>query len=439
MSTGLLGPAAPASTGQPSADAQVPDAPGADRATGHGPAGIRAQRVAIALAMAGLPLLRPGGPGNTGLVDVGLLVGLVAVAAWAIRSHHQVRFPYAVPVALSVLAGAVAAVSVHAGLRTGLTMGQDVYVLFWAWALAAVGHEPALLRTAARAWAISGALWALVLILAVLGHVDALAGITARDGSRASLTLGDPNLAADYFFVSLMVLRASRYPRSRWLRWLCCGLIITAMILTGSNGGMVTLLVATGLGAVLGLLRRRGMAPAVLLACVLVLVGATAASTVSLSAIALKAQDSAPILRDSIGRQAESDGSRSALAAEAVELWRTDGLLGIGPGLTKETLTARQAAYVKEAHDDYAATLVERGVLGALALVLLLAALGVRCRRIVIGKALVGHADAIPRAELLVAAVVGVLISASFYEVLHFRHVWALFGLVAAVADRGRE
>ena len=43
---------------------------------------------------------------------------------------------------------------------------------------------------------------------------------------------------------------------------------------------------------------------------------------------------------------------------------------------------------------------------------------------------------------LLGAAVIGMLISAMFYQVLHFRHLWALLGIIAAVdlwGRRGRE
>ena len=37
---------------------------------------------------------------------------------------------------------------------------------------------------------------------------------------------------------------------------------------------------------------------------------------------------------------------------------------------------------------------------------------------------------------------IGMLISAMFYQVLHFRHLWALLGIIAAVdlwGRRGRE
>jgi hypothetical protein len=41
---------------------------------------------------------------------------------------------------------------------------------------------------------------------------------------------------------------------------------------------------------------------------------------------------------------------------------------------------------------------------------------------------------AVPRIAPLVAALVAVACTGMFYEVLHFRQVWALFGIVAAIA-----
>ena len=47
------------------------------------------------------------------------------------------------------------------------------------------------------------------------------------------------------------------------------------------------------------------------------------------------------------------------------------------------------------------------------------------------------YADIFPRPELLGAAVIGMFISAMFYQVLHFRHLWALLGIIAAVRPVG--
>jgi hypothetical protein len=163
-------------------------------------------------------------------------------------------------------------------------------------------------------------------------------------------------------------------------------------------------------------------------------------SFVDVHGIVTEAEQSSRLAHDSVGREGESGGSRGTLTREALRLWFTGAVVpGVGPGNTETTLRSRQAPYVKEAHDDYLAALLERGVLGELALLLLAVAVAVRLRRICARPT--GPArSVVPRPELLAAAVLAIGISALFYEVLHFRHVWALFGLVAALepGDRTR-
>src|SRR5512147_2767530 len=64
--------------------------------------------VTVAIAMSSLPLLRPSGPGNTGLVDLALLAAMLTTVYLASAQKHRLRFPYAVPAALTVAAGGVA-------------------------------------------------------------------------------------------------------------------------------------------------------------------------------------------------------------------------------------------------------------------------------------------------------------------------------------------
>ena len=268
-----------------------------------------------------------------------------------------------------------------------------------------------------------------------------ISGVTARDGIRASFTLGDPNLAADYFLVGLLVARAAQRPRRTGWRWFTCGLIVVAIVLTLSNGGILALLVASTLGGLLRLARRRGMVAAAMVGAMLALAGGAAVATINPHSYLLRLEEASPLVRDSIGRQAESGGSRATIAQESIRLWLTgDTLFGLGPGNTEATLRARQASYVKEAHDDYLASLLERGVLGAVALVLLIAAVAVRTYRVSrLGALPPEYQAVIPRPELLAAAVIAVAVSAMFYETLHFRHVWALFGVIAALEIAGRS
>ena len=49
------------------------------------------------------------------------------------------------------------------------------------------------------------------------------------------------------------------------------------------------------------------------------------------------------------------------------------------------------------------------------------------------------YARLVPRPELFGALVAVFLISGLFYETLHYRHGWALFGLIAALDLFGRR
>ncbi len=319
-------------------------------------------------------------------------------------------------------------------------LAPDVFVVLWCGAIATVGRDPVVLRTAVRAWALSSVAWALLLLVAVLAHLNTLAGITAGNGTRAAFTFGDPNLAASYFVASLLVLRAARYPRPVGLRWAACLALVIAIVLTGSNGGGIALGVGTTLGWVLGIRRRRGATAALAAGLAVILVTVAVLSTVSISRLESQAaRSNVALIKDSIGRSAESTGSRTTLASESLQLWTHGPLLGIGPGMTKPTLAHGQASYVKMAHDDYAAALIERGVLGGAAVVLLVWTIGVRTTRIVARPLRDDFAAVVPRPELLAAAVVSLLLSGIFYQVLHFRHLWALLGVIAALDLWGRR
>lgn len=401
--------------------------------------------VAICLAVVALPLLRPSGPGNTGAVDLALLGAILVAAMWASARSQVIRLPYAFPIGLTVFAGALAAVLVDmsgSGRGNGLVaLAQDVFVLGWAGAVATVGQDSGLLDVLCRAWAYSATAWAAVLIVADLTGQTWLSGVSDADGIRASFTLGDPNLAANYFICGLLVIRATRRPRATGWRWLACSLVITAVVLTLSNGGMLALITATVAGWLFTVARRRGALIAAGAAAFLMVGGSAAMATIDVHDVIVRAEQASPMARDSIGREAESSGSRATLTREAARIWFAgQDVLGLGPGNTLATLRSRQASYVKEAHNDYLAAIMERGVLGGLALIVLASAIAVRARRISRPDGVSPpFRDVVPRPELLAAAVVAIAVSALFYEVLHFRHVWALLGLIAALELTGRR
>ena len=105
----------------------------------------------------------------------------------------------------------------------------------------------------------------------------------------------------------------------------------------------------------------------------------------------------------------------------------------MGPGRTKAALKGLAAPYVKEAHNDYLATVVERGALGGVGLTVLLVSVGIRLGRTVTRPQTQWVRQLVPRPEFLLALGCGFITSAFFYEVLHFRHLWTWLGIVAAL------
>lgn len=396
----------------------------------------RGERVvgrALVVAVGTMPLLIPPGPGNTAAADVTISVAAVVTGLWLRRERLPVRLPYLLPVGVLMLAGAGAAFLSGAG-SSGLAVVQDGFILLWGATVAnAVRHRRDLLRQVLRAWVWSGIGWAAVLCFGRLAGINWMAGITARDGTRASLTFDDPNLAGNYFLCCLALLLATSVVRRRLARAGGVALILLAIVFTGSNGATIGLAIIAGVGWLLGVRNRYGR-PAAL---AIIALGAVAlvllAPYVSLQQLQQQANDSAAVFRDSIGRTDESSGTREVLASEGIGLYLKGNLIGVGPGRTKVTLHADAAPYVKEAHNDYLATLVERGAAGGLGLVMLIWGVGVRLGRLSQWPSDPEVRALVPRPEYLVGLGCAFAAAGVFYEVLHFRHLWAFLGLVAGI------
>lgn len=408
----------------------------------------RGRRTAAAVLVAGiasLPMLMPAGlppgPGNTGLPDLAL-VGLIATTlVWAGARGLPVRWPFLIPTLMTIIAGGVAAVVNEAG---ALTLLKDMFVLLWAVGIANLGRDPALLRVALRAFVRIGTGYAAVMIVGFVLGIEALSGKQV-DGERAMFTFGDANYASNWFICVFFVARATRYPQGRGRRGAVCGVLLAAELLTGSNGGLLALCVAVLLGFLFRLFREGRAHHAIAVGLVAVFVGGAGVAVVTqvdVQPYLDRASQASPILRDSIGRTTgESTNSRGTVLATTLQMigdqthpW------GIGPGRTEAQMLVRQETYVREAHNDYVAAVLERGFLGGVALVVLVFVLLLKCVRVARRDALTGeYARLVPRPELFGALVAVFLVSGLFYETLHYRHGWAVFGLIAALDLFGRR
>jgi O-antigen ligase len=393
-------------------------------------------RAGVVLGIASLPILQPAFANNLAPADLGLVAGIAAVLLWAGVTRQRLRLPYAAGVGVMVIAGTIAAAFGDLPWQGAVTVLQDLYLLAWAAGLANFGRTAARARFIVDVWCLSAAVWAVVLV-ALFGPSTISGG---ADAERAGFTFGEQNAAGLYFALSLLVILAARRPR-RW-RWraLAIGAVSVALLLTGSLGAASGLFAGLAVALVLQVRARRGPDTAIAFSlALLLLIGSAALLAQRGELIETASASPNPLIRNSIGRGSDSESERVLVNQQTFGLWQTSGFLGRGPVTTEHTLRQQEAAYPHEAHNDWVAAMVERGVLGfagilLLTLELVLLALTIwnpsRLKR--------PFAEALPAPAYLVAGLVAVAVYSLTHEVLHERPLWTLFGVVAAFGLWGR-
>ena len=387
-----------------------------------------------------LPLLVPSGPFNIAPVDVPIAIVIGATMLWASLSGRQLRFAYVVPVALFVGGGVIGALRGPVPGKGAVALVQDLELLVWCWALLNVGSTAHRLGVLMRTWAYASVAWAGVMFLGLFTGIKYLSGLNSSEGTRTALTFLDPNQTGNYFFISIMVVWATQCPQRRAWRVFAYCMLFAAIVSTGSSGALVSLALGAGVAGFLGIRRVRGPVAAISFAALAALAVFAFHSTVSISSIQNAAADSKyAFIRNGIGRGAQSVGSRTSILGETTGLYESSGPLGAGPTSTKPRLRSAQSSEVKEAHDDYIAALLERGLIGLVGLLLLVGSLLQRTAAFSTGRLSPAFDKVVPKPNALLGAVAGTMVAMAVYEVLHVRHVWALFAFVAAVSMFGRE
>ena len=392
---------------------------------------------AAALGIALLPVLVPKLPGNAAPVDAILLLAAGATVLWAGSTGRRLRLPYAVPVTVLVVAGAVAAMLGDFPVRGVLAVVQDLTLLAWCAVVANLIRTPEAAGVLLRAWAWSATAWAAVLVVALGAGLSSIAGFEV-EGGRAELTFGNPNLAGSYFAVSLLVLWAGRWPRRLLASVGASALLVAAILLTGSNAALGSLVAGSLAAWVVSVTRKRG--PIAALAVAIIMVSAAVLTFLSIDRNDLiDAAERSPtaLVRNSLGRTERSGEDRIVQLRQLFGLYRDNGVVGHGPAATEQVLLASGAPYVREAHNDYAAVLVERGMLGGLGLILLIGSVGIRAVQLSDGLD-DRYRRAVRSVYPLIGAAVAVALGSVFHETLHYRHVWALVAILAGLHLWGR-
>jgi hypothetical protein len=399
---------------------------------------------ALAAAIALIPALAPPGqrpnfPGNASPVDlvIGLAVGLTFL--WALSTRVQLRLPYGLSVGLFMVAGLLPAMF-HFPLPALLAVLQDLVLLCFVAAIVNVSRNAGAFNILTATWAYAAIVWAAAMVsMMLLGRPD-LAGVNERWGTRAGLTFGDPNMAGTYYVLGIFIVAATRRPRNRILRLAAYAVLVLAILYTGSNGSLVGLAVGTSVAVMVGAFKRLPTMHAVVLVAAVALFGMFAAFQLQPSSAREVAGGSQqPLLQSSLGRTEDSAALRETLVEEASKLFIAGGPLGWGAASTESALLQQQATFVKGTHNDYVAALVERGVLGFAVLLMLAGSIGVRIWSSVRRPIKADFAAAMPATGPLLAGVCAISATALFYQVLHFRHVWLTFAMVAVLHVWGQR
>lgn len=392
------------------------------------------------IAVAMLPMIRPTGPGNSSPVDLAIALFIGCFLLWTGWAAVKLRAPYWVPWGLLIVGAAIGALNGGRPTPALLDIVQDAVLMLWVLALVNMARYPETFKTIVRTWAVAAPIWAGVLIVAYFGGVSAISGVTERLGVRAGMLFADPNMAANYWAMSAMIVAATRYPFRRWLRVLAYLTFGLCILISGSNGGAFYLGFATLIVVIGCAYRRHGIYLALAIVLGSALVGGAAVKVINPAQIESWAVASnVPIVRDSFGRANQSLGQRTELISETLALLHRGGIAGLGPNTTIDNLTQQQANFVHEAHDDYIEALVERGLVGFIGIVMLVGSIVARTRAFCVSGLSPEFEEALPNRVPLVAALLGLGASATFYQVLHFRHGWLLLSIVGALYLWGRK
>ncbi len=403
----------------------------------------KAQRralTALTLAFVFQPILHPAGPANSSPVDLFLIASIVCFVIWVRKEPRKLQAPYFFPFALIVIAGAASGIAGQFPSTAFQAILVDLLLFAWCTTIANVVNSPRALQHILSVWAISGIVWSMIVVFAWLGHVTPIEGLNAADGNRVLFTFGDPNYASTYWLTTLFVIYAIQRPATRWLRIVGYVSVFWALALTESNGGFLSLAIGLCFLTLVKIFRKRGWAGVVAAVISLGLVVGTFLTLFPLNTIRQKAlYSNQPLLVNSIGRSAQSSSERSLLITEMGHLYnQTDGILGIGPGATKPTLTAQLAVYPNEAHDDWLAALVEEGPIGFVGLLLLVGSAALWCGPLVRRRVSSRFAAVIPFPLGLAVGLFALSVNSFYEEIFHFRFLWALLAIVAVVGKDSR-
>jgi len=216
-----------------------------------------------------------------------------------------------------------------------------------------------------KSWNFISVLFSLLCIIGVsLFYVGKTTGLTLA--FRAQGTFEDPNLAAAYLILSLGICLT--YNRLRGRRFgINILLIIIALFLTSSRGGVIGLLIGLVLSMIVIAVSQRGngiknMMKFITIAAIFVIVG-----TILLN-LHVTFIETAVDRITQVGGNDPGTQNRLMLWETALELWQKNPLFGVGSGQYRTAASMFNSNIHNIPHNTYLGFLAETGALGFIAL-----------------------------------------------------------------------
>jgi O-antigen ligase len=404
--------------------------------------------ILLAATTFALPLLVPKGPGNTAPVDVFAALFIVVVIGQAIISRRRrLVTPMAGPLMLIALVSAIAVIFSVAPSTGLLNLLIEAYLVALLWTVCTeLRQRPDRMAVITSVWVVASVFWAFLLVGTQWHLLPARVAhllVQSDSSTRAAAAAHNPNLAASFLVTSMFIVLASPWPRSKLIKAGILAWLFTAITLSGSNGALLGIAFGAAFLIAMRVIRRSSALGKVLVGATAGIVAAIAIFAVVASnptinqgtadSVATSSQGNG-VFKHNLGRLNDSINSRVTLWSSALRGGFDHSALGVGVGEASTIQVSDNQDLGRSLHNDLLAFLLERGIMGVAALVLLVAVL----LRMSFRLARVGSvriAGRVWHLQALGAGVVANLGISLTHESYHFRHVWMLLALVWVATD----
>jgi len=358
-----------------------------------------------------LPILNLHLPFNTAAFDYmnGVLVGF-----WILyMMMHRILDLRLIPPFLVLLLGSLLSMFESPNLDLNiLTIVQEVYLALFFIVLYNVLESERDAATLVRFW----------MVFAAIQGVFILGDLANLFSGRAQGTFDNPNMAASYVGISMFL---ALHPACGFPWPLRAGYILLmagALFATKSLSGVAGAIIATVVAYTLYWFRAAGGRRARNLAVALVVVLLAGLAFAQVMGV-----------HNFLDRGPKSADSREQIWKAGLNSFLRSPLgMGVGPGGFVEGGYVSGGVWGEgrhiSLHSDYLSFLTERGIIGFLGLLALLGSLGLMVWRAVLAH---GSRNEFLWRLALWAAFCFIAIDALGHEVLHYRHVWVIFALIA--------